>query len=302
MRSRSPLGPYEVRTVMAQGRTPVNGPHQGAWVELPNGEGWFVHFQDRGPYGRVVHLQPLVWKDGWPVIGSDPDGDGTGEPVLEHRKPDVGRTYPVAAPQTSDEFEGPRLGLQWQWHANDQPGWFSLTARRGALRLFAQPLRHPDANLWAVPNLLLQKLPAPAFTATAKLTASAAAPGETFGLVVMGLDYAYLAVRRTATGYELVQARAKDVDRGAREETAPPVALAASTVHLRVAVRDSARCQFSYSLDGRRFVAIGEPFQAREGRWIGAKVGLFALTPHHAARADGNAERGHADIDFFRVH
>ncbi len=88
-RSKQLYGPYEARNVLDQGTTAINGPHQGAWVDTPSGEDWFLHFQDRGAFGRVVHLQPMVWRDGWPVIGTDPDGDGKGEPVLVARKPNV---------------------------------------------------------------------------------------------------------------------------------------------------------------------------------------------------------------------
>ena len=110
LRSRSVLGPYEERIVLAQGPTEVNGPHQGALVDTPSGESWFVHFQDRGPYGRITHLQPVTWRDGWPVIGEDPDGDGTGQPVLVHalpgRRP---RRAPGYVRRLSDEFDGPSL-------------------------------------------------------------------------------------------------------------------------------------------------------------------------------------------------
>ena len=61
MRSKSPLGPYESKTVLAQGKTAINGPHQGGWVHTPYGEDWFLHFQDKGAYGRVVWLQPVDW-------------------------------------------------------------------------------------------------------------------------------------------------------------------------------------------------------------------------------------------------
>jgi len=54
-----------------------------------------MHFQDKDAYGRVVHLQPLRWIDDWPIIGSDPDSDGTGEPVLTFRKPNVSRSWPI---------------------------------------------------------------------------------------------------------------------------------------------------------------------------------------------------------------
>ena len=71
LRSRHVLGPYEDRVVLAQGTTDVIGPHQGAWVETADGASWFLHFQQRGAWGRVVHLQPITWRDGWPVIGRD---------------------------------------------------------------------------------------------------------------------------------------------------------------------------------------------------------------------------------------
>ena len=76
-RARDIRGPYRERIVLDQGRSAVNGPHQGAWVDTPQGEDWYLHFQDKGPYGRVVHLEPMTWsEDGWPIIGWDPDGNG----------------------------------------------------------------------------------------------------------------------------------------------------------------------------------------------------------------------------------
>jgi beta-xylosidase len=203
-RSKNIFGPYEAKKVMAQGATPINGPHQGGWVTTQTGQDWFMHFQDRGPYGRVVLLEPMKWVNDWPVIGDDPDGDGTGEPVLTFRKPDVGRAYPPAAPQTSDDFSSPTLGLQWQWPANPQPAFYSLTARPGWLRLNAQPLPAGGKNLWDAPNLLLQKLPADRFHVATRIDGSGLAIGERAGLVVMGQDYACAAIEHTATGWQLV--------------------------------------------------------------------------------------------------
>lgn len=69
LRSKNILGPYERKVVMDQGKSAINGPHQGAWVSTPQGEDWFFHFQDKDAYGRVVHLQPMKWINDWPVIG-----------------------------------------------------------------------------------------------------------------------------------------------------------------------------------------------------------------------------------------
>jgi beta-xylosidase len=52
---------------------------------------------------------------------------------------------------------------------------------------------------------------------------------------------------------------------------------------------------FSYSTDGTNFTPAGESFTARAGRWIGAKVGLFAV------RSGPTSENGYADFDWFRV-
>ena len=312
LRSKNVYGPYECKTVLAQGNTSVNGPHQGAWVDTPTGEDWFLHFQDVGAYGRLVHLQPMKWKDGWPVIGTDPDGDGCGEPVLSHRKPDVGRTYPVCTPQESDEFDGYTLSPQWQWHANINEKWAYYAGNHGFVHLYSYPVVPQYRNLWDVANLLLQKTPAPNFTATMKLTFSPTKQykGERTGLVVMGMDYAALVLENTASGLTLSQVVCHGADKGQPEQVNASVGLKEGTVYLRVKFGCDGRkivqsegghdllvtCDFSYSTDGRTFSPLGTTFQAREGKWIGAKVGTFCTRPAIKA-SDG----GWADVDWFRI-
>jgi beta-xylosidase len=281
--------------VLAQGKTIINGPHQGAWVDTPAGEDWFIHFQDKGAYGRVVHLQPMQWSDDWPVMGVDEDGDGTGEPVLTYQKPNVGRTWPIVTPPDSDEFKAPGLGLQWQWQANPQPGWAFPTGSLGFLRLFNVSLPEGYRNLFDVPNLLLQKFPAPAFTATTKVTFTARAEGEKIGLIVMSLDYAYIAITKKSDGLYASQAMCKNAESGTAETEGQALAIRSNTFYLRVQVSDKAVCQFSVSTDGTQFTPVGESFQARKGKWIGTKVGIFAV------RNGKTYESGYADLDWFRV-
>ncbi len=144
LRSRSVMGPYEQKIVLAQGETPVNGPHQGALVDGPDGRWWFLHFQERQPYGRIAHLQPVKWEGGWPLIGARPKNPVTtmtlapkiqtavsftaeelkdvGVPVGGWEKPVQGAAQ--AVPQTSDEFSSAELGQQWQWDANADSAWW----------------------------------------------------------------------------------------------------------------------------------------------------------------------------------
>jgi beta-xylosidase len=294
LRSKNIYGPFEEKIVLAQGKTAINGPHQGALVDTPTGEWWFIHFQDRGAYGRVVHLQPAVWKNGFPVIGSDPDGDGTGDPVRTFRKPKFGRTYPIETPQDSDEFNSTALGLQWQWYANPDPTWAFTFPSRGVLRMNAVQIPEKIRNLWDLPNLLLQKFPAEEFTVTAKVRIDSRLDGEQFGLVVMGSDYSYLGVTKNANKLFVSQFTAKDADKGNAESESSKMPMPENEFYLRVRVEKDAVCRFSFSVDGSSFMSVGNPFKAREGRWIGAKVGFFFRRPSKFNDA------GTADIDWVR--
>ena len=306
LRSGNIYGPYESKIVMAQGKTTVNGPHQGGWVDTNTGESWFVHFQDQGAYGRVIHLNPMKWINDWPVIGADKDMDGCGEPVTTYKKPNVGRTYPVATPPESDEFNTRHLGLQWQWHANKKDT-YGFTTGLGYIRLYAGSLSKEFVNFWEVPNLLMQKFPAEEFTATAKLTFTAKQDGEQAGIIVMGWDYSYLSVRKAGDKFILQQAVCKDAEQQNPEQVKELASFPVEylkmpgvadnewkTVYLRVKVTKGAVCTFAYSLNGKKYTTVGDAFTARQGKWIGAKVGLFCVTPN-----DGN--RGWADVDWFRM-
>lgn len=294
LRSKNIYGPYEEKIVLAQGKTQINGPHQGALVDTPSGEWWFLHFQDRGAYGRIVHLQPVIWKNGFPVIGEDADGDGTGDPVLRHKKPNVGRTHPIATPADSDEFDSPRLGVQWQWHANSEAAWGFPFPHRSVLRMNSVRVAEGYKNLWDLPNLLLQKFPAEEFTATTKVTIEPRFEGERFAFVVMGLDYSLIGLEYRGGKLYLTRATIKDADRGGMETVEKSSDFTGREVYLRVVVSKDAMCRFAYSIDGRQFTSIGEPFKAREGKWIGAKIGFVYTRPGTFNDA------GTVDIDWVR--
>jgi beta-xylosidase len=298
LRSKTIYGPYERRVVMRQGNTPINGPHQGAWVNTLTGEDWFLHFQDKGPYGRVVHLNPMTWKDGWPVIGLDKDGDGTGEPVLTFKKPNTGPSQPLSSPVESDEFNTGKLGLQWQWMANSKAGWGFINATNGSLRLYTEKIPDSARNLWEAPSVLLQKFPAEEFSATTKFNfvSGMRSANEKMGLAVMGFSYANLSVKIKADGTYLVYTVCKKANTGQPEQEKLITKLSGTeTVYMRVIVKSKAKCTFSYSIDGNNFIEIGEEFQAEMGRWIGAKVGLFA------SRETVSSSSGYADFDWFRI-
>ncbi len=306
MRSKSPFGPYESKVVLAQGKTKINGPHQGAWVHTKFGEDWFLHFQDKEAYGRVVHLQPVTWKDNWPVMGVDKDGDYCGEPVTTYRKPKTSGKVQVVNPAESDEFSDTRLGLQWQWHANYNET-FGMPTAFGSYRVYTHKVSEKFQNLWEVPNLLLQKTPSDKFTATTKIRFTSKDQNQTGGLLMMGLDYSGLVVKRVGNDFQLLQISCKSADKG-KPQTEQLIATLKPTavdqidyqpgthidIYMRMSVNDG-KMHFSYSLDGKKYTKCGTEFTMREGKWIGAKIGFVAYEPGQ------KTNRGWIDADWFRV-
>jgi beta-xylosidase len=280
---------------MDQGDTNINGPHQGAWVQTQTGEDWFIHFQDKEAYGRVVHLQPMVWKKDWPVIGADPDGNGKGEPVMKFRMPSVGKKYAIQTPPDSDEFNAPVVGKQWQWMADPEATWAFLNPAKGLLRLFSVNDRDAE-NLWQAPNVLLQKFPAEEFVVTTKMQfhPDKKLNGERAGLVVMGESYAGIALKNTEDGNELVFLSCENASKAIRENEKLLIKTKQEELFLRVKVNRNAKCIFSYSLDGKNFNDSGV-FTAVPGKWKGAKIGLFC------SRSGQTNDAGYADFDWFRV-
>ncbi len=292
-RSRSIGGPYEDRIVMEQGESPINGPHQGAWIRAQDGKDWFVHFQDRKAYGRVTHLNPMRWQDGWPIIGQPGPKPGVGNPVASHAKPVAGQ--PLAVPPTGDEFDGARLGLQWQWQANPQSSWYSLSARPGHLRLPVVATPESKGFLRAAPNILGQKLPAAAFTAETRIELQNAGEGDRAGLVLNGQSYATLGLRRKGAGLQLVYTTCTPFRPRCTEGETVLMEKAPNALTLRMVMAEGAQAQFQYSVDGKQFTPAGAPFAATKGHWVGAQMGLYSVSDAPASSG------GWVDADYFRV-
>ena len=273
LRSKHVYGPYEKRVVLEQGSTGVNGPHQGALVDTPEGEWWFYHFQDTPVLGRVVHLQPARWKDDWPLMGVDIDGNGIGEPVAVWTKPNIKTETKPMLPQTSDDFDGDRPGLQWQWCHNPDNDHWSLTARKGWLTIDALP----SEDLKNARNMLTQKTMGYQGEATTLLDCRDIEPGTYAGLLCIGREYRGIGI--CAEGIYLE-------DNGKRDVI---VSKKPGKVYLRISLDATTdQHQFYYSLDGKRYQAAGSPFTMHKGNWKGFRIGLYCY-----------GEGGKAQFDYF---
>ena len=327
LRSRNPVGPYEEYVGLAQGKSKINGPHQGAWIDTPSGEDWFLHFQDKHAYGRVVHLQPAKWVNDWLVIGDDRDGDGCGDPVTQWKKPALKASGNVQ-PQEDDEFDTTDLGLQWQFEGPYSHYWYFCDANKSKLRLYGIQQPEVYANLADMQNTLMQKFPAENFTVTSKLkfipNPGNKNKGEEAGFIIKGLDYAAIKFVTTNDGCFMRFVKCKDAMKGGKEivETEIPLTLieqekpytqryavddipqprhATQDIYVKAVVKSAgigngitSSAQFYYSTDGKKYTKIGSPFVVKEGKWIGAKVGYFNC------RSSVSNDAAFLDIDWIR--
>jgi beta-xylosidase len=274
LRSKNIYGPYEKKVVLEKGSTAINGPHQGALVETPKGEWWFYHFQSDGAMGRVLHLQPVQWQEGWPLIGVDIDRNGIGEPVYVWKKPDIAGSFPIRAPQADDEFNTATLGLQWQWNHNPVNEAWSLTQQPGWLTLKALQA----GNFAKARNTCTQKVMGTTGEVITELDISNMADGQKAGLCSMSKIYNLLGVYKKAGKLYLFTDRNGQV----QEEKQ----LTVKKIFLKLALDiKTGNNRFYYSVDNKTYTALNGFFETKWGYWKGTRIGLFSFNEVNEAGA-----------------
>lgn len=323
LRSKNIWGPYEYKNVLLQGDTNINGPHQGGWVDTPSGEDWFLHFQDVYAAGRIVHLQPMKWVNDWPIIGQPVEGADYGVPVMEYKKPDVGAEYPVQTPQASDEFDGVVLGTAWQWNANYREDWYAMDPEGSSIVLHAVA-KDVATPLSDVPNLLLQKWCMPEFTADTMADISKLTDGDLCGMVSLGMNYGAVAVQVVDGTRKIVAITGKQTfqnERPITEENRQVIGELSENINqlyfrnvvYRIASNPDTpiipreMIALYYSTDGENFTKAVE-FEAKAGRWVGVKNGIFVVQESNLIGADSTGpvlpvqNAGCAAFDYFRIY
>lgn len=286
LRSTSIYGPYEGKRTLEQGSTNVNGPHQGSLVDTPDGEWWFYHFQETPSLGRVLHLEPVVWRNGYPFIGKDYDGNGIGEPMKIVRKPNIRVKVQPMAPQSSDDFNSTKLGLQWQFNHNPENNNWSLTSRSGWLEITAMAAD----SLRNARNQFTQKVMGCTGFAAVKLDDKAMSEGQRAGIECIGKKYTGFGVMIVGGEPAIYQ------EVCGKSERITYLGSERGTVYLRLELDEVSNVhRYSYSFDGRRYYPCGESFANYNKDWKGIRLGLYSYT------TSGSAGKAYFD-DFVYQH
>ncbi|MBQ9766425.1 MAG: family 43 glycosylhydrolase [Lachnospiraceae bacterium] len=337
LRSKNIWGPYETRVVMRQGKSEVNGPHQGAWIDTVTGEDWFIHFQDVFAAGRIVHLQPMYWENDWPVIGVKSDeANEYGEPVNEYRMPDTGyqgKIEPVpVAEEYSDYFKNNvsangyaenddkcdsskvTYNMHWQWNANYDKNWYD--AGETGLKLYAVP-KEKEKALSDVSNLLLKKWFAPEFVSEIAMDFSNLNEGDSAGVISLGVEYGAIVVEKLNGELIIKGVRGTQIFNGVNVSTSEDELVLGKAMGNRLIFRyevitkpgdeieiegvvrphETIRMSYREADDTSGSFAVACEYKAVAGRWVGVKYGVFCCGAEDVA-ADA---RGYAVVEYVKV-
>lgn len=288
-------GPYEKRVILESEFGGFSYVGQGTIVDAPDGRWYGMIFQDRGGVGRVLTMMPCTWQDGWPMLG---DADGRVPAVMDVPVPGFGGGAIVS----SDDFNSAKLGLDWQWNHNPVNTAWSLTERKGWLRLKTSRIVN---SLFEAPNTISQRMEGPACEGEVLLDLRHMQDGDVCGVSAFNGDAGVLSVSKEGKKLYLTMAESsvslRDSDKAilavSNKEQAR-IELKAKTVRLRINAdfrpnRDIAA--FSYSTDGREWHALGTPFKMRFDYmrlFMGTRFAIF----NYATKQRG----GYIDVDYFK--
>jgi beta-xylosidase len=274
LRSKNIYGPYERKVILEQGKTAINGPHQGAWINTSKNEDWFIHFQDKDMYGRIVHLQPMQWQNDWPIIGIDNDGNGIGEPVSSFKNPIAKNIFKDASLIVTDNFSGTSLSLNWQWQANPKNNW-AFTTASNFLRMPAVFTPDSVVNIWKLPNILMQKIPAENVNTTINFKFYPNTENERFGFVLLGTDYAGIFIVKQKDSLAIVYTSCTNADKGNLPTETVIEKTSINEIAFRIEMEENGNCTFLYSIGNKQAKEIPQKFTAKPGKWVGAKIGMY---------------------------
>ena len=300
-RSTNPMGPYTEcpnGNVQAGSVFSGQGIHQGGLVQTQTGEWWTIMFKDAGAIGRVPYLEPVRWVDGWPIIGDN--GTDVSKNSRRWTKPNVGATHPITHLPTNDPFVDATLGMQWGWNHNPDNRAWSLTERKGWLRLKSCSVTN---TVIQARNTLMQRIMGydpegtPNYAmkdsyGTAKFDVSGMKDGDVCGLVVFQDNHGYIGVKSTNGKKYFVQYLNNFNGTNTKEVQGPEVT--GNTVYLRAVCNfGSSKAKFYYSTDNKTFTQLGNTLDMNYTLTVftGNRFGLF----NYSTKSTG----GYVDVDWF---
>jgi len=286
-RSKNIYGPWEIRQLNHVSKELDKEPNQGGLIQIPTGEWYFLTHHGSGDWeGRAASLLPVHWIDGWPVIG-EPGADTIGHMVWTGPKPiSYKRKLYI---QSSDEFDTSRLKAQWEWNYQPRADKWSITARKGFLRLYAFtpiPSNNESSVILRAGNTLTQRsMRTASNVATVKVDITNMADGQFAGLTHFSTtSYSLFGIKQENEIRSLVYLRNGKDTLG--------IKVKGTSIWLRSTWDANGISRYAFSTDGKSYQAFGNTFQLTWGSYRGDRIGIFNF--------NSKEDKGYVDVDWFR--
>jgi len=287
-------GPYEKKVILEDNFLGFSYAGQGALIDDKNGNWYSLIFQDRNGVGRVPILLPVKWENNWPVLGDNGKVPLQGEIPLPYFKP---KNHLIE----SDNFSGKTMKIQWQWNHNPVNEAWSLSERKGFLRLKTSRVVN---NLFAAPNTLTQRMEGPKSSGIISLDVKGMKDGDVAGFSAFNGDSGILSVVKEGSKKFIVFTSASvSLDNKTKAITdvkvqeTKRIPLNSDTVFLRIDAdfnlgKDTA--DFYYSTDQKNWTEMAKGYKMifdYRRFFMGSKFAVF----NYATKTSG----GFVDVDFF---
>jgi len=289
-RSRSPWGPFEaysgnpILTHRNHPELPLQATGHGDLVQAENGSWWMVLLGIR-PHERQHHigretlLAPVSWNaQGWPVVN---DNKPLGTTMAVEGLP---AQAPWPAEPVRTEFDSGKLALYWTHLRDGAAGKWTLSERKGYLRLKGTSETLGDI---ASPAFVARRQQHLHMRAATQLEFTPSGEQQAAGLVLRQNEANHYALRVTGVVQRRIELLQRVKGKTSIAATAP---LPAGPVRLQVEAFPD-RYAFSYAAGDGAMKAIGTlPTRALSsesaGGFTGVFVGMYAAGENNMAPAD----------------
>ena len=260
----------------------LHEPNQGGIIEGEPGKWYFFTHHGRGDWGgRLGTLLPVTWIDEWPIIGNV-DENGIGHMQWKVENPDLPKSKSDFT--ASEQFKGKKIKPHFQWNYQPREDFYSLTERKGWLRLKAfRPVE--SGNIMKAGNTLAYRVIQFAGSAEIKLDISAMADGQIAGICHFSQDNSYLGVRMI-DGKKYIEFKTADTNPIYGME------ITKKQIWFKSEWDRNGVSRYSYSLDGKKYILFGADYQLKWGAYRGDRVGVFSF--------NDLSDSGYVDVDFFK--
>lgn len=240
--------------------------------------------------GRETSLIRLEWTtDGWPKDKI------SRQPMDIDVKPNLPEFKEVN--KVSDEFDGKKIELPWQFRRNPLEQNLSLTERKGFLRVYTND---HDINVIEGKNLILQRERWLKYEASLKLSFNPDTK-EQAGLTCHYDTKTYARIGLQRDSLEKLELVIEEMIRGAASVNAIVPNIKSNTIYLKLMV-DKLQRTFYYSYDNKKWMIAGiiqnASYLSDQGtpNWgfMGMMVGVYSFNR-------GTGKRIPADFDWFRI-